>query len=143
MNELRVKNINVGDRIRHTTFGEGLVTKCKPSLTDVMVTIAFDGDNSASTRCLPTDGTRFKVKQFLLYHTPMKIIKRYKSPPEKPEKIKEHKSPHTYTTEFKIMVVKQALSEGRSVVRKHYKLPETTLRDWVKKFDTRGGGETL
>ena len=140
MNELRVKNVNVGDRIRHTTFGEGLVTKCKPSLTDVMVTIAFDGDNSASTRCLPTDGTRFKVKQFLLYHTPMKIIKKYKSPPGKPEKIKEHKFPHTYTTEFKIRVVKQALSEGRSVVRKHYKLPETTLRGWVKKFNTGGEG---
>ena len=73
MNELRVKNINIGDRIRHTTFGEGLVTKCKPTLTDVMVTIAFDRDNSASTRFLPIDGTRLKVKQFLLDHTPMKL----------------------------------------------------------------------
>jgi len=139
MNELRVKNINIGDRIRHTTFGEGLVTKCKPTLTDVMVTIAFDRDNSASTRFLPIDGTRLKVKQFLLNHTPMKIIKKHKAPPEK---IKEHKFPHTYTTEFKIRVVKQALSEGRAVVRKHYKLPETTLRSWIKKF-TAVGGETL
>jgi len=61
----------------------------------------------------------------------MEKIGEYKAPPEK---IKEHKPPRTYTTEFKIEVVKQALSEGRAVVRKQYKLPETTLRGWIKEL---------
>jgi len=109
--------LNVRDRIRHTTFGEGLVTKYESSTGDVIVTIAFDSNN--------------EVKRFLLSCTPMEKIGEYKAPPEK---IKEHKPPRTYTTEFKIEVVKQALSEGRAVVRKHYKLPETTLRGWIKEL---------
>jgi len=117
MNELRAKNLNVGDRVRHTTFDEGLVTKYEPSHHDVIVTINFNDSGS---------------KRLLLSQAPMEIIEKYKAPLEK---IKEHKSPHVYTTEFKIKVVKQALSEGRAVVRKHYKLPETTLRNWIKQFN--------
>jgi len=122
----------VGDKIRHTTFGEGLVTKCESAPGDVIVTIAFGNNNN-------------RAKRFLLSHTPMEKIGEYEAPPEKiedrieivltaMEKIQEPKSPHTYTTEFKIKVVKQALSEGRAVVRKHYKLPETTLRGWIKEL---------
>ena len=113
----RIKVIKVGDMIHHTIFGEGLVTKCESTSGDVKVTITFDSNN--------------KVRQFLLSHTPMEKIGEYKAPPEK---IKEHKPPRTYTTEFKIEVVKQALSEGRAVVRKQYKLPETTLRGWIKEL---------
>jgi hypothetical protein len=129
--------LNVGDRVRHTTFGEGLVTKYEPSARDVIVTIAFNCSGP---------------KRLLLDHSPMEIIEKNTSPPKKitktplipyirngtaekhTEKIKENKSPRTYTTEFKIEVVKQALSEGRAVVRKQYKLPETTLRGWIKEL---------
>ena len=108
MSELRAKNLNVGDRVRHTTFGEGLVTKYEPSIGgNVIVTITFNNSGS---------------KRLLLNQTPMEII----------EKCEVSR---TYTTEFKIKVVKQALSEGRAVVRKHYKLPETTLRSWNKQFN--------
>ena len=127
MSELRAKGLNVGDRIRHTNFGEGLVTKYKPSLTDVTVTIAFYNNSG--------------IKRFLLSQTPMEIIEKYTAPLEKIEKykaplekIKEHKFPHTYTTEFKIKVVKQALSEGRAATRKQHNLPETTLRNWIKEL---------
>jgi len=118
MNGLDIKNLCVGDRVRHTIFGEGLVTKYKSAPRDAIVTIAFGNNNGA--------------KRFLLRHTPMEIIEKYKAPPEK---IKEPQSPRTYTTEFKIKVVKQALSEGRAVVRKQYKLPETTLRNWITQFN--------
>ena len=118
MSELRAKNLNVGDRVRHTTFGEGLVTKYEPSTGDVIITIAFASDNES--------------KRFLLSHTPMEKIEEYKAPPGKIDKCEVSR---TYTTEFKIKVVKQALSEGRAVVRKHYKLPETTLRSWIKQFN--------
>ena len=127
MSELRAKNLNVGDRVHHTTFGEGLVTKYEQPFSDVIVTVTFNDSGS---------------KRLLLNQAPMEIIEKYTAPLEKIEeykapleKIKEHKSPHVYTTEFKIKVVKQALSEGRTVIRKHYKLPETTLRSWIKQFN--------
>ena len=113
----RVSIVKAGDKILHTTFGEGLVTKCESVYGDVVVTITFDNNN--------------KIKRFLLSHTPMEKTGEYIAPPEE---IKEHKSSRTYTTEFKIKIVKQALSEGRTVVRKHYKLPETTLRGWIKEL---------
>ena len=118
MSELRAKNLNVGDRVRHTTFGEGLVTKYEPSIGgNVIVTITFNNSGS---------------KRLLLNQAPMEIIEKYTAPLEK---IDEREVSRTYTTEFKIKVVKQALSEGRAVVRKHYKLPETTLRSWIKQFN--------
>jgi len=124
MTNPRMSVTKAGDRVRHTTFGEGLVTKCESTSGDVKVTITFDSNN--------------KVRQFLLSHTPMEKIGEYKAPPEKikepTEKIQEPKAPRTYTTAFKIEVVKQALSEGRAVVRKQYKLPETTLRGWIKEL---------
>ena len=109
--------LNVRDRIRHTTFGEGLVTKYEQAHHDVIVTINFNDSGS---------------KRLLLSQSPMEIIERYIAPPEK---IDIYKVSRTYTTEFKIKIVKQALSEGRAVVRKHYKLPETTLRSWIKQFN--------
>ena len=128
MSELRAKNLNVGDRVRHTTFGEGLVTKYEPSIGgNVIVTITFNNSGS---------------KRLLLNQAPMEIIEKHTVPLEKIdkhkvslEKIDKRKVSRTYTTEFKIKVVKQALSEGRAVVRKHYKLPETTLRSWIKQFN--------
>jgi len=127
----RVSIVKAGDKILHTTFGEGLVTKCESVLGDLIVTITFDSNN--------------EIKRFLLSSTPMKKTGEYIAPPEKiqeptkkierhTEKIQEPKSSRTYTTEFKIKIVKQALSEGRTVVRKHYKLPETTLRGWIKEL---------
>ena len=117
MSGLRAKNLNVGDRVRHTTFGEGLVTKYEPSIGgNVIVTIAFNNSGS---------------KRLLLNQAPMEIIEKYTAPLEK---IDNHKVSRTYTTEFKIEVVKQALSEGRTVVRKHYKLPEATLRRWIREL---------
>jgi len=113
----RVSIVKAGDKIRHTTFGEGLVTKCESVLGDVIVTITFDSNN--------------KIKRFLLNRTPMEKTGEFIAPPEE---IKEHKPPRTYTTEFKIKVVKQALSEGRAIVRKQYNLPETTLRSWIKEL---------
>ena len=116
--------LNVRDKIHHTTFGEGLVTKCESSTGDVIVTVAFDSNN--------------EVKRFLLSHTPMEKIGEYKAPPEKieepTEKIQEPKAPRIYTTEFKIEVVKQALSEGRAATRKQHDLPEATLRRWIKEL---------
>ena len=117
MSELRAKNLNVGDRVHHTTFGEGLVTKYEQPYSDVIVTITFNDSGS---------------KRLLLNQAPMEIIEKYTAPLEKIDKCKVSR---TYTTEFKIKVVKQALSEGRAVVRKHYKLPETTLRSWIKQFN--------
>ena len=116
MSELRAKNLNVGDRVRHTTFGEGLVTKYEQSHHDVIVTINFNDSGS---------------KRLLLSQAPIEIIERYIAPPEK---IDTYKVSRTYTTEFKIKVVKQALSEGRAIVRKQYNLPETTLRNWIKEL---------
>jgi len=126
MNEQRLKSLNVGDRICHTAFREGLVTKCELGIGDVVVTIAFDENHG--------------IKRFLLSSTPLIMIEENKTPPKiikdrkSPKIIKGPKSPNTYTTEFKIKIVKQALSLGRTAVRKHYKIPETTLRSWVKKF---------
>ena len=132
MNGIGINNIRVGDKVRHTTFGEGLVTKCESAPGDVIVTIAFGNNNEA--------------KRFLLSHTPMEKIGECKDPPEKivdgpngaqrvaTQRAKEHKA---YTTEFKKEAVKRALSEGRVVVRKYYGLKETTLRSWIKKF-TKG-----
>jgi len=117
MNEQRLRSLNVGDRIRHTTFREGLVTKCEEGIGDVVVTIAFDENHG--------------IKRFLLSSAPLIMIEKNKNPPKI---IKGPKSPNTYTTEFKIKIVKQALSMGRPAVRKHYKIPETTLRSWIKKF---------
>ena len=126
MNEQRLRSLNVGDRIRHTTFREGLVTKCELGTGDVVVTIAFDENHG--------------IKRFLLSSAPLIMIEKNKNPPKiirdrkSPKIIKGPKSPNTYTTEFKIKIVKQALSMGRPAVRKHYKIPETTLRSWIKKF---------
>jgi hypothetical protein len=127
MNEQRLRNLNVGDRIRHTTFREGLVTKCELGIGDVVVTIAFDENHG--------------IKRFLLSSAPLIMIEENKDPPKiikapksPPKIIKNHKSPNTYTTEFKIKIVKQALARGRTEVRKHYKIPETTLRNWIKLF---------
>jgi|TARA_R110000824_G_scaffold22325_11_gene81867 hypothetical protein len=122
---LNLSVIKAGDKIRHTTFGEGLVTKCESAPGDVIVTITFDSNN--------------EIKRFLLSSTPMEKTGEYIAPPKeikehKPQEIKEYKSPRTYTTEFKIKVVEQALSEGRAVVRKQYNLPETTLRSWIKEL---------
>ena len=122
---LNLSIVKAGDRVRHTTFGEGLVTKCESAPGDVIVTIIFDSNN--------------EIKRFLLSSTPMEKTGEYIAPPEeikehKPQEIKEHKSPRTYTREFKIKVAKQALSEGRTVVRKQYNLPETTLRSWIKEL---------
>jgi len=113
----RVSTVKAGDKIRHTIFGEGLVIKCEFAPGDAIITITFDSNN--------------EVKRFLLSHTPMEKTGEYKAPPEK---IKEHTSPRTYTTEFKIKIVKQALAEGRAVVRKQYNIPETTLRGWIKEL---------
>jgi len=120
-----IGTLNAGDRIRHDTFGEGLVTKCELSTSDVVVTISFDHTHGS--------------KRFLLSKTPMIRTEEYKAPPYKalpykapPPKVKERKSPRTYTTEFKIKVAKQALVEGRTAVRQQYNIPETTLRAWVK-----------
>jgi len=127
MNKQRLKSLNVGDRIRHTTFREGLVTKCESGISDVVVSIDF-GENNGIKRFLLSITPLIMIEK---NKTPPKIIKDYKSPP----KIKKGpKSPNTYTTEFKIKIVKQALSLGRTAVRNHYKIPETTLRSWVKKF---------
>jgi len=126
MSEQRLKSLNIGDRICHTAFREGLVTKCESGIGDVVVTIAFDENH--------------RIKRFLLSSTPLIMIEENKTPPKiikdrkSPKIIKGPKSPNTYTTEFKIKIVKQALSLGRTAVRKHYKIPETTLRSWVKKF---------
>ena len=109
MSELMAKDLNVGDRIRHSTFGEGFVTKYEPSTAgDVIITAAFDN--------------RVGIKRLLLGKAPM-------------EKIEGRKSPRIYSTEFKSVVVKQALTEGRTVVRKQYNLPEATLRNWIKQFN--------
>jgi len=118
-----IGTLNAGDRIRHDTFGEGLVTKCELSASDVVVTISFDHT--------------YGSKRFLLSQTPMIRTEEYKALPYKaPPKVKERKSPRsTYTTEFKIKVAKQALVEGRTAVRQQYNLPETTLRAWVKALD--------
>ena len=115
-----IGTLNAGDRIRHDTFGEGLVTKCELSTSDVIVTITFDNT--------------YGSKRFLLSQIPMVRIAEYKAPPYKapPPKVKERKSPRTYTTEFKIKVAKQTLVEGRTAVRQQYNIPETTLRAWVK-----------
>ena len=113
----RIKVIKVGDIIRHTIFGEGLITKRESAPGDIKVTITFNNNN--------------EIKQFLLSHTPMEKIGEYKAPPEK---TKEHTSPRTYTPEFKIKIVKQALSEGRAIVRKQYTLPEATLRRGIKEL---------
>jgi len=126
MSKQRLKSLNVGDKICHTAFREGLVTKCESGLGDVVVTIAFDENHG--------------IKRFLLSITPLIMIEKNKTPPKiikdykSPKIIKGPKSSNTYTTEFKIKIVKQALSLGRTAVRKHYKIPETTLRSWVKKF---------
>ena len=113
MSELRAKDLNVGDRIRHSTFGEGFVTKYEPSTAgDVIITAAFDNGVG--------------IKRLLLGKAPMEKIK---------EEIEGRKSPRIYSTEFKSVVVKQALTEGRTVVRKQYNLPETTLRNWIKQFN--------
>ena len=107
------KDLNVGDRIRHSTFGEGFVTKYEPSTAgDVIITAAFDN--------------RVGIKRLLLGKAPMEKIE---------EQIEGRKSPRIYSTEFKSEVVKQALTEGRTVVRKQYNLPEATLRNWIKQFN--------
>jgi len=127
MNEQRLKSLNVGDRILHTAFSEGLVTKCEEGIGDVVVTIAFDENHG--------------IKRFLLSSAPLTMIEENKNPPKiikapisPPKIIKKYKSSNTYTTEFKVKAVQQALSRGRTAVRKHYKIPETTLRSWIKKF---------
>ena len=113
MNELRAKDLNVGDRIRHSTFGQGFVIKYEPSTAgDVIITAAFDN--------------RVGIKRLLLGKAPMEKIE---------EQIEGRKSPRIYSTEFKSEVVKQALTEGRTVVRKQYNLPEATLRNWIKQFN--------
>ena len=112
----KISGIKTGDRIHHTTFGEGLVTKYEQPYSEVIVTITFNDSGS---------------KRLLLNQAPMEIIEKHTAPPEKIDKCKVSR---TYTTEFKIKVVKQALSEGRTVVRKQYNLPETTLRNWIKEL---------
>ena len=62
MSELRAKDLNVGDRIRHSTFGEGFVTKYEPSTAgDVIITAAFDNGVG--------------IKRLLLGKAPMEKIK--------------------------------------------------------------------
>jgi len=39
-----------------------------------------------------------------------------------------------YKTEFKMKVVQEVSIYGRTEVRKKYKIPETTLRSWVKLY---------
>ena len=116
MSDLSGQYLNVGDRVLHTSFGEGLVTKYEQPYSDVIVTITFDNSGS---------------KRLLLNQAPMEIIEKYTAPLEKIEK---HKVSRTYTTEFKIKVVKQALSEGRAATRKQHDLPEATLRRWIREL---------
>jgi DNA helicase-2/ATP-dependent DNA helicase PcrA len=35
--------LQAGDRVRHTTFGDGVVVSCLPSAGDHEVTVQFDG----------------------------------------------------------------------------------------------------
>lgn len=38
-------SFTIGDKVRHTTFGEGVVMSCKPSGSDMEVTVAFKDNN--------------------------------------------------------------------------------------------------
>lgn len=125
MNGLDIKNLKIGDRVRHTTFGEGLVTKYESAPGDAIVTIAFDHSNNGA-------------KRFLLSHTPLENteeqIKELKKIEERVKEPEKNKTSHSYSTEFKYEAVKQALSEGRAATRKQHDLPEATLRRWIKEL---------